>query len=95
MIASNLGQIIGRLMLQAGGEAQAGAPAVKKRTCARDRRARIIEHLRKALAPSSVGEVAQAMGITGSNASVVLMNMVRDGELRRTGERGHYRYRVP
>jgi DNA-binding IscR family transcriptional regulator len=39
-----------------------------------------------------MGQVAQALGISRSNASVLMWNMKKRGQLRRAGSRGAYRY---
>lgn len=96
MIASNLGQIIGRLMLgepleftPAKPEAVLGTPRV-----VRGRRAQILDLVRER-GEVCCADLVKALDITSGNATVMLYTMWRDGQLLRTGGRQKYRYRLP
>jgi hypothetical protein len=95
LIASNLGQIIGRLMYpaeRASGEAPrpAAAPAGKRP----DRRAQVLELVvRQALI--GCGDVVKALGVTSDHAAVILNQLHREKRLVRSGVRLQYRYSLP
>lgn len=95
MLASNLGQIIGRLMYAAAEEG-GGAPATGRETVpGRVSRRDQVVALIKARGDVSGREVGAALGINAANATVVLYQLHERGVLARNGTRGKYRYSLP
>lgn len=82
--ASNLGQIVGRLLY--GGMASASPrPA---------RRPMVLELVQR-LGSVACADLVRELGIDSTHASVLLRNMQKDGLLVRSGERRQYRYSLP
>lgn len=100
MIPSNLGQIIGRLMLKAdesevslGEQPPAPAPIPSgRRTPARDA---ILVLLAAQGAPTTAPLIAERCGMSIANACVTLGDMVNLKLILRTGERGRFLYALP
>lgn len=91
--ASNLGQIIGRLLYSDESRAAAAsrsAPAEIRR----DRRAQILAFV-AGRGRVELADLVAELGMTGGNASVHLHNMHQDGQLARSGDRGSYVYTLP
>jgi hypothetical protein len=95
MIASNLGQILGRLARGEPLEYTPTKPEPEQQHGRRtDRRGQVLELVRTHGAVACRDQVA-ALGITNGNAAVTLLAMWRDGQLKRTGAERHYRYSLP
>jgi hypothetical protein len=90
--ASNLGQIIGRLMYADAAEAHRAdpAPTQPKRI---GRREQVLE-LAGRQAEIACADVARELGITSDHAAVVLNLLMRENLLVRSGTRCLYRYRL-
>lgn len=88
MIASNLGQIIGRA---AYGLPEDFHPWHRTKSMHPGRSEEIVAFVR-ARGLATCGEIASGVGITSGNASVLLFHLHAAGRLRRVGS---YRYRVP
>jgi hypothetical protein len=88
MIASNLGQIIGRLNY---GELEPVKREFRKRGL---RRHQVLELLRQ---KGSVvcADLVVALGISSAHATVLLHQMRMAGVLVRSGTEKHYRYTLP
>lgn len=93
LIASNLGQILGRALLNRTLEQEpaAGAAAKPKRRTNAD----LVLELLGRRGVAGCGEVAEALGITSEHAAVLLYQMRNRGLVTRSGERFSYRYRLP
>lgn len=87
LLASNLGQIIGRLMCADDGV----PPAPPKRP---NRAAQVLELASRQPQIACRDQVA-ALGISSDHAAVLLGAMHKAGKLARTGERFYYRYSLP
>jgi len=99
--AVNLGQLIGELRMKAEGVSV--SPATNEARKAdrglvplhrADRRAQILA-LVDERGSVVCRDLVAALGITGGNASVMLLTMARTGKLKRTGETYYYRYSRP
>lgn len=100
--ASNLGQIIGRLMYAEGAVSVSPMP---ERPVGEDRgpgrptgRGPTQKRMRELLAARpglGSGEIARLVGISAAHATVALKVMLDQGLVIRTGERYAYRYSLP
>lgn len=91
--ASNLGQVIGRLIYGdvIGVPVKRNAIAPGRRV---DRRSQVVELIGR-LGSVVCADLTRELGITVGNATVTLYCMHDEGLLERTGERGKYRYSLP
>lgn len=93
--ASNLGQILGRLMHPEVEPVAPTEPALPRPVLARGaRRLELVALLSDGVERSS-SQIAEALKITLSNATMLLTLCTRHGLVKRTGERHSYRYTLP
>lgn len=87
----NLGQLIGELQLRMSDAQLERAQSPEERAVRGGRDAAVMKLIARDGQCSCAG-VAQALGITTTYASVLLLTMLKAGKLRREGSRNLYRY---
>lgn len=100
MIASNLGQIVGRLMYGEDadqGQLPAGPALPPSVVVARGKRQKELIVFLASAAPHALGaaDIAKGMGISLAHATVLLHTSLKNGLVRRSGDAHSFRYTLP
>lgn len=94
----NLGQLVGELLIKAHEAAEVAVPAEAPPPTAVKREGKRREQIVALIRERGhvvVRDLVETLGMTSGNASVTLLTMFTEGQLRRSGEPRHYEYTLP